>query len=457
MNIRCGKCNKLFRVSDDKITGKGIKFACSRCGEAVKITREEFETYTLSKTAVSALDMFEPKPKPAAAPAREAGAAKAEEGALLKNALPASATNAEERESLDRSSSPVPDFLRGKEEPSAAEPNLFEESFPHEDKQPVPELSPDLEDAFTFPSEPALTLATEPTAGPGNAEEREQKQGLEAALQFPPEAVQSPELHAEPERASEPAPGPKPVPRAEPAPKPKLKPEAAAAARPRPAEPKPVKPSPEQKSPATPVAPSVLKREPMRPTVKQAESEVPAAGPFPSNRMILLLLIVLVLLGAAGYGVYRYILPSLQKSDKPATETTSIDGLRIVNPSGAVEANGDLLISGIVENLTDKERAGWYVVADVYDAQGTVLNKLRVLNGKQLYTRKDYDVLAQRGRNVQELKAKILQEQGVVIPARGSVPFEMRYFQPPSGIASFNAVLKPFNPARLSKEIEEAK
>ena len=40
MDIRCGKCNKLFRVSDDKITGKGIKFACSRCGEAVKITRE---------------------------------------------------------------------------------------------------------------------------------------------------------------------------------------------------------------------------------------------------------------------------------------------------------------------------------------------------------------------------------------------------------------------------------
>ena len=402
--------------------------------------------------------MFEPKPKPAAAPAREPEAAKAEEGALLKNALPASATSAEEREGFDRSSSSIPDFLQGKDEPSAAEPNLFEESSHKEEEQPVREQHPDLEAAFAFPSEPALTLATEPTAGPGIAEEPEQKQGLEAALQFPPDAAQSPELHAEPERASEPAPEPKPVPRAEPEPKPILKPETAAVARPRPAEPRPVKPSPpEQKPPATPAAPSVPKREPTRPTVKQTESEVPAAGPSHSNRMVLVLLIVLVLLGAAGYGVYRYVLPSLQKSNQPVTETTSIDGLRIVNPSGAVEANGDLLISGVVENLTDKERSGWYVVVEVYDAQGTVLNKIRVLNGKQLYTRKDYDVLAQRGRNVQELKAKILQEQGVVIPARGSVPFEMRYFQPPSGIASFNAVLKPFDPARLSKEIEEAK
>ena len=456
MEIRCGKCNKLFRVSDDKITGKGIKFACSRCGEAVKITREEFETYTLSKAAVSTLDMFEPKPKLTAAPFPEPGPAKAEGGALLMNAVPESAAGTEEQQSFD-SSSAIPDFLREKDEPSSAEPNIFEEPSRQDEEQPVPELSPDLEDAFTFPSEPELTLATKPTAGSGIAEEPKQKQGLEAALQFPPDVAQSPKLHAEPERASEPAREPKPVPRAEPEPKPKLKQETAAVARPRPAEPKPVKPSPEQKPPAAPVAPSVPKREPTRPTVKQTESEVPATGPSRSNRMVLVFLIALVLLGAAGYGVYRYVLPSLQKPVQPVTEITSIDGLRIVNPSGAVEANGDLLISGVVENLTDKERAGWYVVVDVYDAQGTVLNKIRVLNGKQLYTRKDYDILAQRGRNVQELKAKNLQEQGVVIPARGSVPFEMRYFQPPSGIASFNAVLKPFDPARLSKEIEEAK
>jgi hypothetical protein len=77
-----------------------------------------------------------------------------------------------------------------------------------------------------------------------------------------------------------------------------------------------------------------------------------------------------------------------------------------------------------------------------------------LLNGKQIYTRKDYDVLSKRGVNVQELKAKTLQDLGAVIPAKGSVPFEMRYVQPPVGIASFNAVLQPFDPVKLFKEIE---
>ena len=169
--------------------------------------------------------------------------------------------------------------------------------------------------------------------------------------------------------------------------------------------------------------------------------------------MVFVALIAVVLLGAAGYGVYKYFLPT--SGDQSGAGMVSTDGLRIVNPTGAVEANGDLIISGVIENLTDKERSGWYVVVDVYDAQGKVLNKIRLLNGKQLYTRKDYDVLAQRGRNVQELKTQLLQNQGVAIPAKGSVPFEMRYLQPPSGIASFNATLQPFDPARLIKEIEE--
>jgi hypothetical protein len=95
------------------------------------------------------------------------------------------------------------------------------------------------------------------------------------------------------------------------------------------------------------------------------------------------------------------------------------------------------------------------VVAEVYDGQGVVLNKIRLLNGKQLFTRGDYEILAQRGVNVQELKTRSLQEQGTVIPPKGSVAFELRYVQPPAGIASFNASLQPFDPDRLFKEIAE--
>jgi predicted Zn finger-like uncharacterized protein len=69
METRCKKCNKLFRVSDDKITGTGIKFPCTRCGDYVKITREDFEHYTLSRGAEAVpADLFEQKPTSAESP-----------------------------------------------------------------------------------------------------------------------------------------------------------------------------------------------------------------------------------------------------------------------------------------------------------------------------------------------------------------------------------------------------
>ena len=189
--------------------------------------------------------------------------------------------------------------------------------------------------------------------------------------------------------------------------------------------------------------------------IEPIDRGVSQTKPSHNARTVFILISAFILLGVVGYGVYKFILPSVQNADQPAAEMTSIDGLQIVNPSGSVEPNGDLLITGSVENLTDKERSEWYVIVDVYDAKGNVLNKIRLLNGKQLYSRVDYDILAKRGVNVAELKSKILQNQGVVIPAKGSVSFEMRYIQPPIGMASFNAVLQPFDPIRLRKEIAE--
>jgi predicted Zn finger-like uncharacterized protein len=68
MEVQCGACNKLFRVSDDKITGRGIKFPCTRCGEYVRITQEDLQNYTMSRSTVSVLDLFEPKPGRPTAP-----------------------------------------------------------------------------------------------------------------------------------------------------------------------------------------------------------------------------------------------------------------------------------------------------------------------------------------------------------------------------------------------------
>ncbi len=449
MEIRCGKCNKLFRVSDDKISGKGIKFSCTQCGETVKITREDFDTYTLSKTAVSALDMFEPKPKPAAPSTAEP--------ATVKEAEPVPDLSAEafhaplpEPKDSDQPSPSIPDFLQEREEPAITESNPFEELSVGEAPQPEPEPRQEEKPATASPVEPG---PIEEAGAPRESEvEKPAEHNPEPVSEPKPEPAipKAPEQKQEQERVPEPALDLVPVPKPEPKQTPKT---VEAAAMPGKSEPKPVVPKAAPARAAVP--PATPKKEPAPPATKSTTFEIPQTEPSHPGKMILVVLSVVILVGAIGYGVYKFMLPSLQKAEQPASEMTSIEGLRIINPSGSVEPNGDLLITGTVENTTDKERSGWYVVVDVYDAKGSVLNKIRLLNGKQIYSRADYDVLSKRGVNVPELKAKILQNQGVVIPAKGSITFEMRYIQPPVGIASFNALLQPFDPMRLFKEIEQ--
>ena len=304
--------------------------------------------------------------------------------------------------------------------------------------------------------EPAIAVPVEPeqeTNAPIEPEEKKEPELYpEPALESQPQQTIQAESAQAQEQEPKTAPGLELVPVPKPEPKPQPKPEEPVT-KPHVPEAKPViqpKPAPAR----TAVPPAMLKKEPVPPVMEQTGHITLQTEPR-SNRMVLVLLSAIILLGAMGYGVYKFVLPSLQNTDQLATEMTSIEGLRVVNPSGSVEPNGDLMITGSIENLTDKERSGWYVVVDVYDAKGGVLNKIRLLNGKQIYSQADYDVLSKRGVNVVELKAKTLQNQGVVIPAKGSVPFEMRYIQPPVGIASFNATLQPFDPIRLFKEIEQ--
>jgi hypothetical protein len=213
--------------------------------------------------------------------------------------------------------------------------------------------------------------------------------------------------------------------------------------------------------PAQPSKPKMETPSPAAPTVSPAAERTVKEPMYPSTpsrsgRMILVLLGTLIILGLAGYGAFVYLQPSPQKKvEGPAHEIISIEGLQIVNPAGTMDANGDLLVTGVIENAADKERAAWYVVLEVYDAQGAVLSKIRLLNGNQIYSQRDYDILAKRGANVQEIKAKILQGKGIVIPSKGRVNFEVRYFQPPPGIASFVAQVVPFDREQLYKEIAE--
>lgn len=135
---------------------------------------------------------------------------------------------------------------------------------------------------------------------------------------------------------------------------------------------------------------------------------------------------------------------------------TSTEGLQITNnPSGYIDSNGDLVITGVVENTTDKEKPIWYLVASVFDAQGSVLIQAKVLSGRQIYTPRDYEIFTKRGVNVQELAAKLGPEKGTPLPPHGMSNFEIRIMEPPIGIATFNTVLQKFDPLLMVKEAAE--
>lgn len=77
MDIRCGSCTKLFRVGDEKIAGKGIRFKCSRCGEVITITKQDLEMDLLAREGGDEVPAVQqpvppPPPRPAHIPAAEA-------------------------------------------------------------------------------------------------------------------------------------------------------------------------------------------------------------------------------------------------------------------------------------------------------------------------------------------------------------------------------------------------
>jgi hypothetical protein len=177
-----------------------------------------------------------------------------------------------------------------------------------------------------------------------------------------------------------------------------------------------------------------------------------------SGAQILGIILSVAVVGLAGYSEVRSAAQMRSATEKVTdvlNSMTSTEGLRMTNPpSGYIDTNGDLVITGIVENTTDKEKPVWYLVADVFDAQNNVLTRAKMLNGKQLYMDRDYDILAKRGADIQGLKAN-LQERGAPIPPKGIVNFEIRVMEPPIGIATFNATLQKFDPLQMMKEAAE--
>jgi hypothetical protein len=135
----------------------------------------------------------------------------------------------------------------------------------------------------------------------------------------------------------------------------------------------------------------------------------------------------------------------------------SPDGLNVVNARGYLDpANGDLVVTGTIENTTDRQKPGWYLEIEVYDSSQSVLSVIRVVNGVQIFAKRDYEILEKRGMNIDEVRTKnIAAVRSAVIPARGSAPFAVRLFEPPAGITGFLPYLRKFDPVAVFGDMAE--
>ncbi len=473
MEVRCGSCNKLFRVSDDKISGTGIKFKCTRCGKYIKITREEFEQYRLSKETPPVFHM----PGPARAPVPTetgTGGVKPGPAADLSVFKPRSAQEIEHANVREPLLSAV-SSAAGAEQAEARRPSR---SVPQPAAlvahgSPGQETSGDVHPlasgaaagilgglgcalpvlAFMilgfgivarfvpFLSQmPIYIIAAASAAG---------LTGIGIIISMFLALVQA--------RAGK-----------------KLffmlnillgtffgavlgalysiilALWSGSAIR-------PIQIGMSALSWSIAAFLLSVSIVIMRRIMLSSKQE--SFGARLSGAQVFVVILSVSIIGLSVYGevlVTSRIKSAAEAAAGKVKDMTSTEGLQIVEPAGYRNPDGDLVITGNVQNATDKERVVWYLEADVYDAQGAVLVQAGMMNGKQLYIQRDYDVLAKRGVNVDEFKVKNLQETGTTIAPHGTAHFEFRILEPPAGTSSFLVTVRQVDPVKMMQDMASA-
>ena len=463
MEVRCGSCNKLFRIADEKISGSGIKFACSQCGSPVKVTREEVEQHVGEKAAEPVLPPDALQPRKMEVQCSSCGKSfRVSEDKITGSGIKFACSKCLTPITITRED--FENYFRPKET-AAALPSIVQQPLKMEVRcSSCSKLFRIAEDKITgsgikFACSKCgapITISKEDLEKYKRNPEKTEPLVSSSAGSQPPLAAASP---ASP--AAEPAAAMRPMKSRE-EPKDKLPPVAPApgdAEQSRPSSTKPRQPLPEPDPSAS------LLREQAKPPVKQesvqASTVLPAttvtasdpAAPSSTSRQLMVLAVAFIIIVTVGYMAISRFKTSAPVTNAPVSTLTSIDGLHVRNTSAVYDAKGDYVISGDIVNTSDGERPAWLVVAEVFDAKGALLGKARLLNGVELYTQRDFGILAKRGIDVQALKTRNLQEQRSKLLPYGTVHFEIAIIEAPPAIEKFNASLQPFDPVQLFNEV----
>jgi predicted Zn finger-like uncharacterized protein len=505
MDIRCPSCSKLFRVADDKIAGKGIRFKCSKCAEIVTITKDDFEMDLLAREA----DAVEPAPQqqPPEPAARPSPPTSPEPSIKPVLSQPAPSPEPQAREYQPPQEHEIPpaalsDFDFSEPHAAATAAAHSEDGFggqdfsfnvePEQDAVPEVEITPEAaaeaEAALQFPDD----LISEPTRKPvfGAPSPGELTDEEEPAPKPKAEITQEPSMFQEkiPKTgASVASPGPKPVPEVKAEEEMDL---GAAAALAMPKGPvispellaqmkrnAPGKSAVQAKAAshtdddidlgaalAMPKTPEAAGRKESEADSNAAAASRGAEATSTGKRALVIGLIALVLVAVLASLYYLGFLwgkneqEALQKpqpTSPPARQVITADGLSIVDPVAFVDKErGDLVITGKIQNTTDKPKPGWYLVTEVRDVKEEVLATARMVNGIQIYSKAELETLAKRGGKIEDLQKKMSSLGEGTIPPKGNIPFEVRVMNPPAGSARFLPMLQSFDPSSVLESLK---
>lgn len=126
------------------------------------------------------------------------------------------------------------------------------------------------------------------------------------------------------------------------------------------------------------------------------------------------------------------------KMDKERQQRESSEGLRIDQCSARWEASGDLLVTGLVTNSSDLNKA-WFIEAKTLDKSDKMLTMAKVVDGRQHFSLQELELLT-KVRNLPEYVVRVPERQ---LAPKSTSRFELRLIQPPLEAVSYSLVLKP--------------
>jgi hypothetical protein len=138
-----------------------------------------------------------------------------------------------------------------------------------------------------------------------------------------------------------------------------------------------------------------------------------------------------------------------------ASQELSSEGLVLRNLEESMNAEGDLVITGAIENTTKTDKAGWIAIAELSAEKGQVLRRATLINGLQIFNINDLEVLRKRGAPISP--PNLSEAQGsYVLKAGTSVPFKVRFYGPPQKYKECSLTLKDLDKDTIHDILSES-